>query len=459
MNRRVLFLAAILLIAGLMFALGPGSDAPACPDCNIVVISVDPLPAGHVGAYGYDRNTTPTIDRLAAESYVFNRTFTTSGHTLPALYSTFTSTYVSQHGVIPRDPEPATRLAMLPEVLDEAGYTTLTYNGGANVGAPFGFDRGFDAFRSVTVNRSEVATGRFKYEDTMAFLDDQPREEPYFLFYQTFYPHDPYFTTEPYRSMFAPYDAARDARSRERWLEMAAENRSEEGFYDAYRRYYYENASDDPAVRDHLVARYDGTVRRVDTFLDRFLTRLEAAGDLEDTIIVVTSQHGEQFFQHGDRGHGTSLYNEVMRVPLIVHVPGQESRTTIDRFTSLVDLAPTLVDMVGARGAAERTGFADQAMGTSLHPAMQGRDPGKRFVLAEAFGEYAFIDVPSRIKYYAGDDGDLFFDLSSDMSEQQPLPVSAETARVADRADRIRDGLIRENVTTGPAWPYFGSTD
>ncbi|MET0555230.1 MAG: sulfatase [Vicinamibacteria bacterium] len=316
----ILSVAAVLAGAGL-FTLVAHTRAPRRP--NVVVILVDTLRADHLPAYGYARDTAPFLQTLAAEGVVFENAWSTSSWTAPATASLFTSLHPQQHGVVhglDRNTTDGRRLVnripaaveTLAEMFKDAGYLTLGVSDNAHVSRETGFDQGFDEFESAT---GATAERLHKW-----VRDHRPRmaKQPYFLYVHYVEPHEPYLPREPWYSQYA-----RDGRA----------HPTHAKFVDAY----------------------DSEIRSLDDGLGRLY---RACGWSEDTVVIVTSDHGEEFGDHGGGGHAHSLYSEVLRVPLVVHgVPGAVPHR-VDEPVSLIDVMPTLRELIGRPADARAEGLS-----------------------------------------------------------------------------------------------------
>jgi arylsulfatase A-like enzyme len=316
----LLILAAIVaaIAAGLFFL---GKQTPVRP--NIVVIVIDTLRADHLPIYGYPHPTAPFLGRLEQESIVFDRVYSTSSWTSPATASLFTSLYPTQHGVTTG--MVATRRAQrldptvtlnaipeeavtLPEMMQRAGYRTFGVADNWNISADEGFDQGFDAFQSYNDRGADAVNAQV--DRWRAEILEQG--SPYFLYLQYMDPHRPY-------------------RLQERWSgELGA------------------TGSPD-------VSAYDSEIRLVDEHIRELF---EGFGWSRDTILVVSADHGEEFGDHGEYDHGHNLYNETLRVPLLIHpasILGAKSGRCSEP-VSLIDLYPTLREIVGERSAGHEEG-------------------------------------------------------------------------------------------------------
>lgn len=314
---------------------------------NLILISLDTLRARSLGVYGYQRDTSPFLDRLARESTVFEHAMTTAATTGPAHMSMFTGLYPPRHGVMggmeDRDPEYST----IAQRLRAGGYHTaaFTENGFLirHTGAGDGFTR-------YTENRGkELMTppgdAQVTFSQVRDWLQNDP-PRPFFLFVHTYQVHSPYEPPAPYDALFEGDGAA--------------------------------GPEDDRARRDR--DNYDREIRLLDDELERFFGDLRSLGLARDTVVVITSDHGEEFGEHGFLQHSSALFDEVMHIPLLVWGPGRiPAGRRVAGVASLIDIHPTLLEIAGLPPAADVDGL-------SLLPATQSGALPDRAVYAEARG-------------------------------------------------------------------------
>jgi len=310
---------------------------------GVILISIDTLRADHLGAYGYERDTSPAIDRLASEGTLFERTYSHGAWTLPTHASLFTSQIPSEHGVIRGNRKIRESLVTLPETLQANGFQTQGFSAVGLVSHQFGFEQGFDSF-----SYQMGATAEGTIDQVIDWLRDE-RRGSFFLFVHFFDPHDPYWPADPqYRSLFDPSYRGDAGRKPEAFENLRVSNPggrlSEREF-------------------EHLMALYDGEIRYVDHHLARLFAALEAP-DLQDAFVVVTADHGEEFRDHGGLGHARSLYEEMVHVPLVIRGPGIPRGVRVKTPARHIDVAPTLLDVLGL--PAEPT-----HRGTSLMPLVE----------------------------------------------------------------------------------------
>lgn len=372
-------LRRLLPIAALLVACAPGADEPealGCEDCNLVMVSLDTLRADHLGAYGYPRDTSPELDAFAEKSLRFSQAFSTARKTAPSHASMFTSLYPTVHGVFMNDAAKdgrgshfrlAPQVPTLPELLSQAGLRTVAWHGGGNMSASYGFARGFSRYVNVNSYRKHEAGAQREWGPAFRWLEENS-DERFFAFLHTYSIHDPYQPPEPYYSMFSGDYAGR--------IRAAPKNKW------SSKRYWAAVDRDDPGDLKHLVDLYDGGIRHADTQLvGPLLRRLERLGLLENTIVVFVSDHGEEFMEHGLVRHD-QLYDEIVRVPLIVYLPpratgGSAFAGVRDARVSLLDLTPTLLELLGIEYD------ASVFQGRSLVPWISGAETRDRPVYAE----------------------------------------------------------------------------
>ena len=329
----------LVLQAAVGFGCAPADEPMARP--NVLVVSVDTLRADHLGAFGYGRETSPFLDSLAREGVRFERAFAPASWTLPSHMSLFTSSYPHTHRVENEQRSLPEAIPTLATILRDAGYRTTGFVSWVYLSASFGFDQGFDAFHELLPPAGQrgpdghyaVKAGPF-VDEVLAWADESPGE-PFFLFLHLC---DPHMSYEPPLEIAREFDPTLDG--------------VQHGDYDHLKQYI--RGLHPAAVRvgpDELAratALYDGEIRYTDTELGRLFLGLEQRGLLDETLIVFNSDHGEEFDDHGSmEGHGWTLYDEVLHVPLILVFPdGRGAGATVERVVQTIDVAPTILDLL-----------------------------------------------------------------------------------------------------------------
>ncbi len=328
---------------------------------NVVLITIDSLRADHIGAYGYGLPTTPHLDRIASEGVLFANAISQGGWTSPALVSLFTSTYPSVHGVEAKhDGFPCTRNSALTTWV-QAGYQVPSYE---KLREENNYARlGFQPQQAYT----------FKPDALKQWITAH-RSHPFFCWYHiNKTPHLPYNPDPSYTSLFLPKGFSPDAAMTKRLDLIKTKVIIPRGSLDLRE-----------ADRQAIVALYDAEVRMADDAVHEIYTFLATERLLDNTILVITSDHGDELMDHGFIGHAStnlegSLYNEIIRVPLIIRYPPRiEAGRVVHTIVELIDVMPTLLDIAGL----EKNRWIQ---GTSLLPLV--RSPGTGEFKVAAFSE------------------------------------------------------------------------
>jgi arylsulfatase A-like enzyme len=423
------------------------SDKPARPR-GVLVISIDSLRADHLSAYGYKSKTapgiatSPNIDaRLAAQGRVFEQAFSTTSWTLPAHMALLTGLPDELHGVkrINQVLEPSrTTLAM---AMQKAGWRTAGFFSGINLHPTFGFDRGFERYvdcSNVAVADPEVfaseaqgANGalsdlqRLSHQGVTSpklvaafdeWFETVKREQNFFAFVHFWDVHYDY-AAPAQDDVFYP-DYAGDLDGSNFWRLQSQEPR-------------------DPADLDRLISLYDAEIRFTDRHIGLLLDRLASAGRLEDTLVILVSDHGEEFFEHGLFGHYHALFDEVVRVPMIMSWPRGIRALRSQDLVSLADVAPTVLelcdvarpDLMWGRSLAD-VGLKPLApRSVPLELSFQKPDNFIRGIRAEDY----------KVLQHSKHEGAVYFDLSADPGELRPIEESSAEQAVAQRIDSARN--------------------
>jgi arylsulfatase A-like enzyme len=391
------------LVAALAAAwLGAGCGAAADRGPNLILISIDTLRADRLGCYGAARTTSPALDAFAAQAVRFERAYAAAPWTLPSHVTMLSGLLPSTHGVELPDlrPGPATRL--LAEELRDAGYYAFAHTDGGWLGTDFDLERGFHAFHDADRDLADVVA------DVRREIAAVHGRRPFFAFVHTFDVHCPYTPGEPYDAMFTTPGAEP--------IETAGRCGNP----------HYNAVGVTPAQARFLADRYDGGVRRADDALAGLFAFLADEGVLRDTVVVVTSDHGEELREHGRIGHEESVYPELLHVPLLVRAPGVAPRS-IPTPVGLVDLAPTLLDLLGLPPLPDVDGRSLRAAieGDALPPRpIRAELEWKRTLAAWIDGDVQLVVAPDGVERY---------DLARDPLAQHPLPTTAEEAAEALR--------------------------
>jgi arylsulfatase A-like enzyme len=327
-----------LLVAGslLVTACGGSVERPR----NVILISIDTLRRDHLGCYGYPADVSPTIDRLAAGGVRFADASSAAPWTLPSHTTMLTGLYPGHHGVRDYAHQLPPERVTLAEVLAEHGFQTFCVLNTFGIADPrFEILQGFAPEQRRYVRETETGeqgqkvilnSGPEVLAEARAFLEGRDRDRPFFLFVHLYDPHTD-FTPEPaYRERFVdPYGGELDGSTGQ--LLWVRQNGLTLG----------------PADLRFLKQLYAAEIRQTDDELGEFVGFLDGQGLMDDTLIAVVSDHGEEFQEHGGLLHGRTQYEELLAVPFVLHGPGVPAGTVVEEPVSLVDLMPTLLGRLG----------------------------------------------------------------------------------------------------------------
>jgi arylsulfatase A-like enzyme len=468
-----LILAVALFVATPLFLLENRSiDAvtppePLAPDANdqrpnILLFSIDTLRADHLGAYGYERPTSPRLDRLARRSVRFTDAWAPTPWTLPSHAALLTGLHPRNLGITDRRSALPQSARLLAEALSDSGYRTAAFVDsmpGGFVGRSRGFARGFDEYRHLPAE----AGSHYRYdmavtaEQASQWLRRNGSERPFFLFLHTKSVHalpssapspdphrPPYDKPEPYRSRFLSADEAvlswadADLGSGVQFLRNLNERLASGDIQGA----------EVPEERIRaLKSLYDGGILYVDDHFGRILDTLEETGLDGDTVIIVTSDHGEAFLEHNLMLH-KELYRELLRVPLIVHLPWEGKPRTVSTGVTLMDVAPTILRLAGVERAGDVQGRPlpldegeESAAQRTLFSYYHSRP--NYYYEAYAIRDSGFTLVHHRLGRESDYRNELY-EHASDPDERSP--IEDRPARRAEMLQRLRGWMEQENT-------------
>ncbi len=293
---------------------------------NVLFVLVDTLRRDRLGIYGCPRGLTPRIDAFASTSTVFDETVAQASWTRPSVTSIFTGLFPQGHGVTGLETSLAPEATTLAELLRGAGYFTAAVSTNYHVTKETGLRQGFERFALIP-----EAIGSDVVRKGLELLAARPATDarPYLLYLHLLDPHAPYAPPADLRQRFAPDVRAKAGSRRDLGQTYAAHGRRR------VRRI------------DEIHHLYDGEVAAVDRAFGELLDGLTARALLRDTLVVLVSDHGEEFDEHGMLGHGNTLHSEVLDIPLVVRFPGQTLGARRADLAQHVDLLPTLLGAAG----------------------------------------------------------------------------------------------------------------
>ena len=417
----------------------PETLRAAAKGANLVVCVIDAARADHVGCYGYPRETTPNIDRLASDGIVFERHFAQFPETKPSTASLFTGQHPDTHLAYDQrtiDPESFT----LAKGLGAAGYHTVLFSQNEYASPLWGLGTEFDeAYYEPHLKKGgwdipELWRPEALLEQIEPWLAKMP-PKPFFAYVHFMPPHDPYIGPPEIKYFFA---------------DQAAPGMSKSPFpFDEI----------EPEMREKVKGRsqgryvnlYDGNLRYGDWAVGEVERLLREADVFEDTILIVTSDHGEAFGEHGYWGHTFSAFDESIHIPLVVRLPGSERVVGgVSGLTQVVDLLPTLLDLL------EIPYPREAVQGRSLLPLLSGEaEEVNEYVFARAAGQppsYVVRDRSSLLVLYEGGKLRALYDLGKD-----PRAVSNVIDREPERARRLTDAF--REFAEGQAAPPLNFVD
>lgn len=386
-----------LLLVGLLLGVGAcgGEATKARP--NVLLISVDSLRRDHVSAYGYQsphakgERTTPAVERLAAEGTLFADAVSTTSWTLPAHMALFTGLEDQLHGVTNNAKRLDPAITTLPQLFAARGYRTGGFFTGPNLHPIFGFGAGFELYENASgeVLPDEAFEKSAQDENALlavhnqshagltspelnrrglAWLDDAAtREEPFFLFLHYWDPHYNYEPPAEYATRFDPdYTGTASGAN-----------------------FIYSRDVKTPRDMQHILALYDAEIRYTDDHIARVLERLDSLGLAEDTLVVFVSDHGDEFYEHGKKGHQRNFFDESVRVPLVMRWPGHvPAGLVVEPQVRIQDIMPTVAELADLAPASYVTG-------ESLMPLLRGASQGPP---AQVFD----LELPRRNTHLSG---------------------------------------------------------
>jgi arylsulfatase A-like enzyme len=463
--RVVTVAAAVVLVFATSFAVNRAGRPPFPPPSgsisasadkpNVVIITLDTVRADHLSLYGYARDTTPKLVEFAREATRYANALSPGNFTLPAHASMFTGLYPSEHGAHnSRDDIAGLPLGedftTLAELMVEQGYRTFAVSANtAYVTGRFGLDQGFEYFDSQQDTTAPWAPCLARYflrcslrdllkvsvarkapdsllrsaeqinQEAFAILDGVAGDgdRPFLLFLNYMDGHFPYLPPAPFDTLFPGKDPGFSWASADTYALEAGVNSLSRTLQ--------------PEEHEHLVSQYDGSIAYLDAKLGELFDRLRRDGLLDDTLVVIWSDHGESFMEHGFLGHGVSLYQSEIGVPMVVRYPGQSAGRVVEAPVSSVDLLPTIMEVadidiehrISGESLLDIGGFEARPVFSESFPA------GNKVALHERFDRTARAIVSGQHKLIWSSEGMReLYDLSVDPGEAAGVMTSNTAA-------------------------------
>ena len=401
-NRGLDAITALVLFVLLMGACGKAEDQQDLP--NVILIIIDTLNADHLGCYGYHRDTSPVIDSLASRGTMWARMQAQAPWTLPAVVSIYTGLTVRTHGCNHRDgmylglnPELPTIATMLSNIgYNTAGFVNIVY-----LGPQHGMEKGFQYFLIDTLGHGRAAA---TVDQFITWLDCGEFSEPFFVVFHLFDPHSPYDPPEGYATTYTRYGTM--------------------GITDWK---WNEDGTVLPNQADHLRNLYDGEIRWVDSQLSRMFGAIRQRHLAENTLIVFTADHGEEFLEHGHWGHAYNLYQQSLHVPLIISGPGIPVNVVDSTVVGQFDILPTVLSYVG-----EAVPLRIEGVDILTGSIAEGRDIPSSGVLHDSI-QVSILNESNKVIWSPVNDYSEMFNIVDDPMESVFLDVdSILLSRVLD---------------------------
>ncbi len=400
-----------------------GPDGFVCENCNLLIISVDTLRADRLGSYGHHRPTSPNIDAIADRSVVFRDVLAQAPTTAPSHRSILSGRYVFQHRNDVSD------VPLLAELLREQDYSTAAFVDGAQMSEAFGMSRGFESYFDTGgyhASGAQIGGGLAEINPVLIPWLEANADWPFFALVHTYDVHCPYTPPEPYRSMFTEAAFAPD---------FEVEGRC--GIH------YFNDLELQPRDFEHISSLYDGGVRYADAMLAEIFEALDRLDLYDDTLVVITSDHGEALGEGGIVGHN-DVYDTHLKVPMILHLPTRR-HVDIEGPVQLVDLMPTVLGMLqieppaGMAGVDLRPGIARAGVGRERLRYADNEDATR-----------ATVRVDQRWSLVVeGDVTEGLYDLEGDPEERTSL-----AAEHPERTGLMLEEYRRLRTTTEPVRVY-----
>ncbi len=428
----------------------PASSRTAVSDArpkNVIMILIDTVRADVFEAFKAGNGIqTPAYDALAEKSTVFVNAFNNENWTKPSVATTLSGVYPSTHDTKKDESKLPDEVELISERLKKEGFATAGFVANGYVSEKFGFERGWDYFRNY-IRENRKSDAEFVYRDALSWLNERRQDQsgkPYFLYIQTIDPHVTYKVPREYTKLYynpeygGPLGPSIDARELQDL--STGKRKGSEGDI------------------NWLRAVYHGEVTYHDEFMGKFLQEIETLGALEDTLIVVTNDHGEELQDHGKFGHGHSLFDELLRAPLLMHYPGLfPAGNHMAEAVENVDVTPTILDALGLDPMAA-------ADGLSLLPLVQGKAVQRPYYAVSEFLDGRRAVHVGKWKLMRSSSTFInVFDMEKDPGELNDLSKEALIARrmcevhlgeglaTPDKSKRQQDIIVRRQFKAGEA--------
>ncbi len=417
----------------------PKQPASICPNCNVIIVGYDTVGASHVSSIGYSRLTTPAFDAIAKEGFLFTQNIAPAPWTVPSFMSLFTDLYPTEHKVVnkysifTKDQQVLSNLQKLSpnvetltQVFKSNGYVTGGFTGDAGVSGQFGYKAGFDVYTDEKTFGGIENSG----QHALSWLKENQNKK-FFMFLHGYDAHGQ-FDLPQADKLFVPKDYTGPYTGSPKEEATLRENQLIQKI---------NLTSADVAFWNGL---YDSKIREGDDSFAKFWDEFKKMGLDKNTIVVILSDHGEEFYEHGGIDHGHTLYDELIHVPLAIKVPGMSGNKVVNDQVTNLDVAPTLFDILGINPGQQ---YQSQERGKSLLSKMTGKNDTPQDVFLETdyrgFTHKRGIRTADDAKYIKTMESgkEELYNLKTDPGEQNNLiDKNPEMARVLAKKvdDHIR---------------------
>ena len=409
---------------------------------NVLLYVLDAARADHLGVYGYQRETTPHIDAFAEQATVFEAAFSEGAFTFTSIVALMTGQLPAAVGMLRPQALPST-MVMLAERARQSGYRTFAYSENPYISEELGFDQGFarfeesferDAYKAPLrddLNPRDPEQSQASIHRALEWMS-RPEQEPFFTYIHVLRPHNPYLSPPDFRRFSRGRRVLGSTRSL-LTLDRGAWRPS-------------------PAVLREIIALYDENLAYGDDLFHLLWTGLRDHGLEKSTVVVVISDHGEAFGEHGRFLHGSTVYDEMTRIPMIVRHPSQLSSWRIATPVQLHDLTRTLLDLFGA--SSESATLPGRSLLASLK---DGEEPGARTAFSWSSDKLCAVRSAAAKLILHLEAGEIstaeWFDLAVDPSESHPRSVAQGGVAAATLLEQFRVARAGWAITEKPTAP------
>ena len=384
---------------------------------NVILLTIDALRKSALGCYGNDSRLTPFIDSLREDSIIFTKAQSSGPYTQASFTGLLTSSYFLEYGQ-PKGFAP--QRTLVSEPLHEAGINTAAFHSNPHLSAFLGWNRGWDAFydsiKDKVHPRSPYIRGCIINEKVINWLSShlkESREGPFFLWLHYMDIHEPYMPEKKYVDIVDPSLII-----------------SQDEMYELFKNTLQKRDASDPAKVSLLKKLYDIQVRELDTHIEEFFGSLEKLGTLKDTVIIIASDHGDEFNEHGGLSHDDKMYCELIDIPLIIRGTGESG--VCDTLVSNIDIPPTIINLFGLKALANFAG----------HSLLPLQDYPNKGVFGEAIDQRSKRggDIEKDIYFYREDDLKIIYRANLDNWEMYNLKKDPhELDNILDTSPRAEE--------------------